>query len=90
MRLLTVFNIICLSLATKLCRNCRFYVPEHIGGKYDIGDYFGKCRKFGLINTNTSEIEYSYSLMARTNENQCGKGAKYHKKRDREESYYTE
>jgi len=42
------------------------------------------------VNTNTSEIEYTYSVTARLEESQCGKKAKYHEKRDREESYYAE
>jgi len=90
MRLWAFFNIIYLVASVKTCRNCRFYLPSILGGKYEIGDYFGKCKKFGFINSNTSEIEYSYSVLARSNDSQCGKKAKYHEKRDREESYYSE
>ena len=91
MRLWFVFNcFITMVLAIRLCKNCQFYMPERLGGNYEIGNYLGKCRKFGFVDTNTSEIEYTYSYIARSNENQCGKTAKYHQKRDREESFYSE
>jgi len=90
MRFLAVFNIIYLALATKLCRHCRFYLPENVGGKYEVGHYFSKCMKFGFINTNTSEIEYSYSFMSRDNENQCGKDAKYYMSLTKDQIFYSE
>ena len=90
MRVLAIFNIIYFVASLKTCRNCRFYLPSFVGGKYEIGDYFSKCKKFGYVNTNTSEIEYTYSVTARLEESQCGKKAKNHEKRDREESYYAE
>lgn len=89
MRILAILNILCLS-ATKLCRNCRFFIPERFAEKYEVGNYLGKCKKFGYVDTNTSEIEHTYSFIARSNEKQCGKAAKHHEKLYREESFFSE
>lgn len=83
MRLLAVFNIIYSIVAAPLtvCRTCQFYVPGLIGGKYEIGGHYGKCKKFMFIRKNVSEIEYTHSIMARQNENQCGADAKFYESR---------
>jgi len=87
--MLTIMNLI-LSLKPKLCKNCNFFMPEQLGGKYDVGDYFGKCRKFGFLPVNSSEIEYVYSYKARFNENQCGKSAKFFESAGRDKFLYSE
>jgi hypothetical protein len=53
-------------------------MPATLGGKHEIGNYFGRCRKFGYVEIKTLEINYSYAHFVRADENQCGKQGKYY------------
>jgi hypothetical protein len=65
-------------LNTNPCRTCKFFMPHSVGGKYEVGNYFGRCRKFGYIDVNTHEINYLFAHTARANEKRCGKEGKYY------------
>jgi len=60
----------------KPCYSCVHYVPSQFGGKYEIGEYMGRCRKFA--DGQTGEIDYLYALKARINETQCGIAGKFY------------
>lgn len=64
------------------CYTCKHYLPSTVGGKYDIGSYLGKCSKFEFIEDDTKELNYLYTIMARTYEHRCGKEGKYYEKSD--------
>lgn len=66
------------SLDTNPCHKCKFFMPHVVGGKYEVGNYFGRCRKFGYIDTKTHEIDHLFAHTARANEKRCGKGGKYY------------
>ena len=67
------------SLTTyKTCQQCIFYIKPIFNDKYEFGNYFGKCTKFTNNDTIVGDFDYKYALMARINENECGKEGKYH------------
>lgn len=69
------------SLTTyKTCQQCIFYIKPGFNNKYEIGNYFGKCIKFTNNDTIVGDFDYKYALIARLNENECGKEGKYHNK----------
>jgi len=61
----------------KTCQQCIFYIKPNFNDKYEIGNYFGKCIKFTNNDTVISDFDYKFALMARINENECGKEGKY-------------
>jgi hypothetical protein len=70
------------SVKIKPCNTCKYYIPSTCGGKYEIGDYFGKCRKFGYSDWRTKEINYVYAALSRSDENRCGVSGKYYEKNE--------
>jgi hypothetical protein len=56
----------------KLCKNCKHFLPTLLGGKYDIGNHYGKCDLYGKINLITGEIEHEHALIARKYDDMCG------------------
>lgn len=75
----TLFSIYAVySVKPRSCKTCRFFLPGTLAGKYEIGNYFGRCRKFGYVDIKTLEINYSYAHFLRADENQCGKQGKHY------------
>ena len=76
--------IFCLKeIKPKLCINCKYFITDNNSGKY------GRCilfpieenKRYGLVNGDITENEYQYCVIARENENKCGKEGKMYKKK---------
>jgi len=77
----TMFSfMVVFSIKQNPCYTCKFYSRSTMGGKYDIGSYFGKCRKFGVVETETNDVNYAYAVISRMDENRCGSSGKYYQK----------
>jgi hypothetical protein len=78
MLFLYLFTLIFTAEVKKLrpCYSCVHYIPSKLGGKYDIGEYMGRCKKFADVQTN--ELDYIYAIKARVNETQCGAAGKFY------------
>lgn len=72
--------IVCLKEDIKyhrLCKFCKFYVKPIFKDQMYIGDYFGKCSKFLVVDTNTNELKFKYAIYSRTVDYDCGLEGKY-------------
>jgi len=75
--LIAIFGAVT-SLNSNPRHKCKYFMPHVVGGKYEVGNYFGRCRKFGYVDVNTHEIGYLFAHTARANEKRCGKDGKYY------------
>jgi len=57
-----------------LCKYCKYYIKPWYKDQYIMQDYYGKCSKFFIPN---SENEYEYARIIRKEEDKCGKRGKY-------------
>lgn len=87
--LLLVLLRVCISI-NKLnkCNQCKHFIPPMMKDDTYIGDYFGKCNKFMVID-NSNELKYRYALHARTFEYFCGKNGRLFEKKTNETSCDT-
>ena len=78
-----LYGLLCSSLSYRirtLCRNCKYFIPSFYGGKYELQEYYGECRKF--IKTTNGEYEYEYAHVIRQQEDKCGENATYFMQRN--------
>jgi len=84
--LLLVVLRICMSM--NKCNQCKYFIQPLAKDQYYIGDYFGKCNKFFVID-DSNELKYRYALQARTFEYFCGKKGRLFEQKTNETNYDT-
>ena len=63
-----------------ICKNCLFYVnnkKQPSSAWDDTPTRYGHCKRFGIRNIITGEVEYEYATVARQNRDKCGQEGKY-------------
>jgi hypothetical protein len=65
-----------------ICINCDYYKERVQLDPYDNypTGYKSQCKKFGVINLVTGDVEYENPINCRNNDNMCGISGKYFEK----------
>lgn len=82
--LLIVLLRICMSI--NKCNQCKHFIQPMMKDDYYVGDYFGKCNKFMVIDQ-SNELKYRYALRARSFEYFCGKKGRFFEQKTNETNY---
>jgi len=84
--LLLVLLRVCMSV--NKCNQCKHFIQPMMKEETYIGDYFGKCNKFMVID-DSNELKYRYALQARSFEYFCGKKGRLFEQKTNETSCDT-
>ena len=85
--LLLVLLRVCISI--NKCNQCKHFIQPMMKDQYYIGDYFGKCNKFMVIDDSINEMKYRYALQSRSFEYFCGKKGRLIEPKTNETNYDT-